>query len=154
MGVNLRDDIFIIRAENDRNIIYAPLRGAAFYANDKATDICKSYISSGRFIDGSEVPALRGHIKELEKIQPMMPFKSTIRAASNLVVILSQMCNLGCSYCYAQDSRSKDVLSKEQLKVAIDYIFSQKSERKHFSFIGGWRTHPDMGTIKLVYFIY
>lgn len=137
MGVNLRDDIFIIRVEKDRNIIYAPLRGVAFYANDKAADICKLYIPTGRVIDGSEAPSLREHIKELERIQPMIPFKSTIRAASNLVVILSQMCNLGCSYCYAQDSRSKDVLSKEQLKVAIDYIFSQKSERKHFSFIGG-----------------
>lgn len=63
----------------------------------------------------------------------LKPFASS----TNLVIILSQMCNLACSYCYAQDARSKDVLEKEKLKVAIDSHFDWKSNKLHFSFIGG-----------------
>lgn len=55
----------------------------------------------------------------------------------NLVVILSQFCNLACTYCYAQESRSKEILNKDKLKQTIDYILSQPNNNKRFSFIGG-----------------
>ncbi len=137
MDVSLRDDITIIQLGNGSNIVYAPLHGAAFYANDKAVDVCKSYIDTGKIVDDNETSSLREHISVLEKIKTKAPRKYSINLASNLVVILSQMCNLACSYCYAQDSRSKEVLGKEQIETAINYLFAQKSERKHFSFIGG-----------------
>ncbi len=137
MEVALKNDLFIIPLTNDKNIVYAPLRGVAFYANDKAANVCISYIKGNEIIDNSENAPLREHIRVLEETKVYEPHPKSINTTSNLVIILSQMCNLACSYCFAQESRSKDALKKIQIKAAIDYIMAQKSKQKHISFIGG-----------------
>lgn len=137
MEVALRSDMFIIPVSDDKNIIYAPLRGIAFYANDRAANLCKSYIKGDEIADNSENVPLRKHIELLERTRVNEPNRKPFNTISNLVIILSQMCNLACSYCFAQESRSKDALKKIQVKAAIDFIMAQKSKRKHFSFIGG-----------------
>ena len=137
MGVSLRKDMTVIPLGDGLNIVYAPLRGVAFYANDEAADVCKDYINGEGIVDCVETAVLKGHISELERINAKEPRESAINTSSNLVVILSQMCNLACTYCYAQESRSKVMLGKEQVKTAIDFVFSQDSPKKHFSFIGG-----------------
>ncbi len=136
MESELRKDLNIITLGNDKNIVYAPLRGVAFYANNKAVDVCKSYIEGCAIDDDSENAPLKEYIKVLEEKIVQEPRCKSI-TISNLVVILSQMCNLSCSYCYAHESRSKDVLNKNQLKAAIDYIMALELKQKHFSFIGG-----------------
>lgn len=137
MEVELRKDLNIISLGNDKNIVYAPLRGVAFYANNKAVDVCKSYIEGCDIDDDSETSPLKEYIMVLEEKIVQEPHSKSINTISNLVVILSQMCNLSCSYCYAQESRSKDVLRKDQVKTAVDYIMVHESKQKHFSFIGG-----------------
>ena len=136
MSIELKHELYVIPLEGGMNIIYAPLHGAAFYASDQAADICKSYIQ-GKDIAGDEYNALLiQHLKILEGKHITIPPQRPINT-SNLVIILSQMCNLACSYCYAQDARSKEILSQDKLKATIDYIFSCGSKKKHFSFIGG-----------------
>lgn len=137
MDVELRKDLNIIPLGNDKNIIYAPLRGVAFFSNDKVADLCSCYIEGGSIVNNKESAPLIEHIKVLEEKTVKEPLCWPINTTSTLVVILSQMCNLACSYCYAQESRSKDVLSKEQVKTAVDFIMAKESKRKHFSFIGG-----------------
>ena len=133
----LRDNLFIIPVHNGMNIVYAPLHGAAFYANDKAASLCEEYIHGEDIHENEANKPLFNHIKQLKNKNVCEPQSKPIDITSSLVVILSQMCNLACSYCYAQEARSKDILSQDTLKTAIDYILSIESKRKHFSFIGG-----------------
>lgn len=135
---NLRNNLFIIRNENGGwNIVYSPLQGTAFYASDKAASLCEAYIHGEEIQENKETAPLIKHLRTIEEKTVYQPQRKPINITSSLVVILSQMCNLSCSYCYAQEARSKDVLSKDKLRTAIDYIFSNKSKKKHFSFIGG-----------------
>ena len=137
MSAELERDLFIIPIQNGMNIVYAPLRGAVFYANNRAVQICKSYIKGAKIENNEENLKLLQHLKNIEETPIKEPTLRTINTESNLVIILSQMCNLACTYCYAHESRSEKVLNKEKLKVAIDYILMKESPRKFFSFIGG-----------------
>ena len=137
MSVELKCDMHIIPIGDDMHIIYAPLHGAAFYVNDKAANACRSYIMGNRIEDTAETSPLVRNLRTLESLTVEGPKGKPIDTASSLVVILSQMCNLACTYCFAQESRSKEVLDKEKLRIAIDYILAQRSKNKRFSFIGG-----------------
>lgn len=56
---------------------------------------------------------------------------------AHLIVIPTQICNLGCSYCYAKLAHSRKVIDKETLKVGYDFLLSQEQRSKSISFIGG-----------------
>lgn len=137
MSIVLRKNLFIIPVHKGMNIVYAPLHGAAFYASDKAVALCKAYSEGEEIHETKENATLVRYIKKLEGKDVYEPQSKPIDISSNLVVILSQMCNLACTYCYAQEARSRDVLPKDKLKVAIDYMFNLDLDKVHFSFIGG-----------------
>ena len=138
MDTSLRKNLFVIPLPNGKNIVYAPLHGAAFFANEKAASLCKAYISGFSIEENAENQSLVSHIKLLEGKNIHLPSEIPVSETSNnLVVILSQMCNLACSYCFAQEARSKDILSQDKLKTAIDYVFDKESKKIHLSFIGG-----------------
>jgi radical SAM protein with 4Fe4S-binding SPASM domain len=66
------------------------------------------------------------------------PQERKIGIGNAAVFVLSQKCNLACSYCYAHNSRSQDTLSASKIQTVVDFILSSQSEEtKHFSFIGG-----------------
>jgi hypothetical protein len=46
--MELAKDIFIIRLQGDNNIIYSPLRSAAFFANRNAAEVVQKYIEKRR----------------------------------------------------------------------------------------------------------
>ena len=136
--MELKKDIFTIHIQGDRYIIYAPLRNAAFFANQNAMTIVQKYIENIELSDEEKRTEVWSYIQTLKKIYPKIPQGNDIKIGSNLTIILSQLCNLACSYCYAQKSRSKEILSKEKLKQVIDYVLQQPdNENKRFSFIGG-----------------
>ena len=137
MNVELKNDMHIIPIGDGMHIVYAPLHGAAFYVGDKAADLCLSYIDGKEIIETEENARLLHHLRVLENKAAVVPKAKSINTVSNLVVILSQMCNLSCSYCFAQESRSKEILDKEKLRAAIDFILAQNNQNKRFSFIGG-----------------
>lgn len=137
MSQVLRDNLFVIPISDGMNIVYAPLHGAAFYASDKAASLCSGYSCGKDIQETKENATLVKYLKFLNGKNVQEPQLKPFASSANLVIILSQMCNLACSYCYAQDARSKDVLAKEKLKVAIDSHFDRISNKLHFSFIGG-----------------
>jgi radical SAM protein with 4Fe4S-binding SPASM domain len=135
---NLLQDIFIIPVRSNTNIVYSPLRYSAFYANQKAVDIISDFIANDGSLQKYNETIVGKYLKKLELITPVVPKENNINFENNLVVILSQLCNLACEYCYAQESRSKQTLSKKQLKSAIDFFLAQPNNgRKKISFIGG-----------------
>ena len=135
---DIKKDIFIIPSGN-KYIVYLPLRGVAFYANNKTITAINSYLENGLFPYEVKNTTLFRRFQQLERIEiKESDTKCVIDTSDKVMFILSQMCNLACSYCYAQESRSKEVLSKEKIKAVVDYILSSNEDRsKTFSFIGG-----------------
>lgn len=135
--MELKKDLFIINTHSDNFLVYAPLRRAAFYANNKAILVVQKYLENN-LSEEDKKTKVWGYIQTLEKTDPYIPQGKDIQIGSNLTIILSQLCNLACSYCYAQKSRSKEILSRDKLQKTIDYILQDRSsENKRFSFIGG-----------------
>lgn len=136
--MDLRQDIFIIPLEDNRFIIYAPLRKAVFYANENAINVVQKYIKGEENFEDEKNTKIYKYLKQLEEISPISPRENNLDLDSKLIIVLSQLCNLSCYYCYAKETRSKEVLCQEKLKIAIDYLLSNPiSDRKRFTFIGG-----------------
>ena len=132
---SLRSNLFVLDYESAKKIIYAPLQGQAFFCGAKEADEVKQFVKNG--IQPHD-KVLCNHLKKIEEICVSEP-KDTpaIDTKDRLVIILSQMCNMACSYCFAQESRSSLSLKLDVLKSAIDYVFSQEGSVKVFTFIGG-----------------
>jgi uncharacterized protein len=137
--VELRSDIFVIPTSKDMSIIYSPLRGAAFYADSEATCIIKEYVESGNVSEESKGTTVYNYLHELSQLEVEKPKKEVIYSNSpGAMFILSQICNLECSYCFAKNSRSKEILSIEKIKTVVDFVCANTNKKnKTFSFIGG-----------------
>ncbi|GHV92795.1 Cys-rich peptide radical SAM maturase CcpM [Spirochaetia bacterium] len=135
---DLYRDIFILESSiKDRFIIYSPLNGMSFFANTKAVGIINNYLN-GQGIS-SEYSKLCGNIQKISMMRKTIPEKRDFKN-KNLypVFLLSQKCNLACSYCYAQNARSQDILSKDKIKKIVEYfLVNFRNNVKKFSFIGG-----------------
>ena len=60
--------------------------------------------------------------------------------SQNLVILLSNSCNLGCKYCYAQYEREKGFLSKDKIMKVVDFVFNLHKSNSNIisvSFLGG-----------------
>ena len=72
-------------------------------------------------------------------MKKILPWRSGI--AKNITFIVTKDCQLACKYCYLVGKNSKERLSWEVAKQAIDYILQQEEEMKEESviwdFIGG-----------------
>lgn len=133
--MDLRKDLYIIPIE-EGNIIYSPLRRGVFWANEKASEIVKQYLEDGQ-LDSSKDNRVHEYLNVLSNANVVTPTMRSKPVGNSLVVILSQLCNLACAYCYAHEARSKDVLGRDKLKVAYDYMLADKNKYKKVSFIGG-----------------
>lgn len=132
---SLRSNVFLLDYEPTKKIIYAPLQGQAFYCGIKEADEIKLFVK-----DGSQPQnvLLCDYLQKIEQIDVSEPkYPPAIDTKDRLVIILSQICNMACSYCFAQESRSSRSLGPGGLKDAIDYVFSQDGSVKVFNFIGG-----------------
>ena len=137
--IELQSDLFIIPTSDDRSIVYSPLRGIAFTANSRATNIIREYVNSGEIPKENQYNQVYEHLEKISQLCVDPPKIDTLHnRATNAVFILSQLCNLDCSYCYAKDYRSSGVLSFEKITAVVDYVFSETQNKiKTFSFIGG-----------------
>lgn len=133
--MDLKEDLFIIPTDNG-NIIYSPLRRGVFLADDNATEKVKKFIDEGVLVTETDDKVME-YLATLSEAKVFEPKPKRQPSTNRLVVILSQICNLACSYCYAHDARSKEILSKDKLKVAYDFILADSNKNKRFSFIGG-----------------
>lgn len=148
---NLNTDLFLIDTKSaNKHIVYSPLRGMAFFANDKAVQTTYKYLNGERLSAAEQKSELFNHLQKLEEIDVQIPQgKNNINGISEIVVILTQACNLVCSYCYAQESRAKDTLNSIKLKQVIDNSFNLETNKtRRFSFIGGGEPTVAWGKFK------
>lgn len=137
--MELYNDIFIIDSEKYDKIIYSPLKGAIFAANHKAAAIVKKY-ALGKALTNSELDSsVYSYLKQIEDSPTRQIHECSEIIGDNLTVILTQKCNLACSYCYAQNQRSSENLDEHKLKMAIDYYIERNinHQNKRIVFIGG-----------------
>jgi radical SAM protein with 4Fe4S-binding SPASM domain len=134
------EDIYVIpSSQENRYIIYSPLRGMSFFANPKAMEIINNYLITGEDIPKEHLK-LHEHFRKLEAMKISVPKEYKLKdcLGNHAVFLLSQKCNLACSYCYAKDDRSQDTLDRDRIKTVVDYILSVPSDKiKSFSFMGG-----------------
>lgn len=129
------EDLYLLPSTNPHKaIVYSPLRGIAFM-----TDIEIANLLYNGDTSSSIVRHIQDEIKHI-KINSNFPIENQLSISGNLIFLLSNSCNLGCTYCYAQYNRQNDVLSKEKIQSVIDYTFSlhvNDEEEMDISFLGG-----------------
>jgi sulfatase maturation enzyme AslB (radical SAM superfamily) len=135
--LTLRDNLFIVpNATNDKYIAYAPLQGFSFFCGENDVKELKEYLTTGQLPQND---VLASYISKLLKEPTETPFAGPeINCFDKLLIILSQRCNLNCSYCFAQNSRSNSIISIDHVKTSIEYILERNNgSQKTFTFIGG-----------------
>ncbi len=133
------DTIFIIPPSNDirEHIVYAPLKNIAFICNENAVTIAKNIIKGEELTQRDIDSVVYKYVKQINELPTQLPITCDIGDVSSAVIILSQQCNLSCSYCFSQQSRSVGLLDVESVEAVIDYTINSESINKKFIFIGG-----------------
>ncbi len=134
--MELKQDIFILSWDNS-TFVYSPLHHALFFADEESISVVKRYIE-GCTREDDKNTQVWGHIKRLESIDVVPPVGKNIWKGNNIVIIPTQLCNFGCTYCYAQNAHlHKSKISEDTLKIALDYVLRSSKHPKNISFIGG-----------------
>lgn len=71
---------------------------------------------------------------------PLLPTPPTIEDIWELDILMNNVCNFRCSYCYSAAGRSNKRLRKEALHKAIDFVFAPERKNKlplKINFSGG-----------------
>ncbi len=134
---NIDKDVYIIPATVEGVcMFYSPLRDISFLLGERLAIELVHYYQDGVL---PKDKTIKNYLEQIEDTS--IELKSNSREfdiEDRAVIILTQKCNLACSYCYAQHSRTQDILSLEKIKVVVDYIFSKNNGvKKQFTFIGG-----------------
>ena len=133
----MKEKVYIIPSTfKEGSIIYSPLNKCAFWVNKEYAEAAQRYIQERDTV-------LDGYYDLKERIDSILSRSSleigerNFSAKNNVVLILSQRCNMLCEYCYANEAHSSEVMDKETLKASIDYIMAFDEKYKRISFIGG-----------------
>ncbi len=94
--MELKDDLFLIPVE-DGNLVYYPLHRGLFWASEDASNVVRRYLADG-CVDCND-DNLSENINKLSKAKVFFPSSNDTPATNRLVIILSQSCNLACTYC-------------------------------------------------------
>lgn len=144
--VGLEDDLYIIPIE-DGNIIYSPLRRGVFWADESAAGVVNDFIREKEYIPADTT--VGRYLEQLRNIDVKPLLSRGINDGSDMIVILSQICNLSCTYCYAQEARSKEILDINKLLIAIKQVLESSKQRVvSLTFIGGGEPLIVWGMIK------
>ena len=122
----LATDIYTIGNGANTNIVYLPLRGVAFLADDQSATVVhhlrdKIPLSNDElrttvYQQLSELNVLGTIADPRPQIEPIRHFRPT-----RVTIILTESCNLGCRYCYADAIPSRIKISWHVLKAALDF---------------------------------
>lgn len=132
---NVQDLYILPSTQVNREIVYSPLRGIAFMVDSKT--------AQNLMVADKDNPVVNRIIEKLPTINCQLDTTNNItikELSQNLVILLSNSCNLGCKYCYAQFERENGFLSKNKIKNIIDYVLEVNKHSTipiSISFLGG-----------------
>lgn len=134
------DNIYIVPTENrDFYIVYAPLRRVCFGVNKYTAEIFKTILNNGCKKNWvGDYLAVYNRIIDILHRDLLSPQDGNTVIGTDISIILSQRCNLGCTYCYAKESHSHQIIDINTVKRAVDYLLNNYyNKTKHLTFIGG-----------------
>ncbi len=129
-------ETFIIPVSDNRFIVYAPLRRAAFVANARTVNFIAD-LQRGVY-DPSADPdgALAGFLRRLEIVdagpeeKPITTFAGTPKPTA-VTLFLTTACNLRCSYCYASAGDTPvQTMPLDVAKRGIDFVIANAVEQR------------------------
>lgn len=140
-------ELYSIRVKDgdgpDKYIIYRPLLGLAFVGNQAMADLTKSVVKNGANIERQD--ASIDFLRQIGFLgpdpTPPPPIREDFRPVT-AVLLLTNQCQLRCTYCYAAAGESaRQELSFDLAKAAIDCVCenAQAAGRDNFelNFHGG-----------------
>ena len=134
---NIDKDVYILPSMTEGNCVYySPQKDSSFeFSSCYLGDVINFYENSALPQDST----LKDYLLSIEEESVACPFEmKEIDTEDRAVILLTQKCNLACSYCFAQSSRSKDVLPLDKVYAVVDHMFSfNNNKSKAFSFLGG-----------------
>ena len=136
----LDKDLFVL-SSNDKDvyIIYSPIRRRVMYTKGISFREIRESYNNVKENNLTSFTILEERLSNISS-SPKQSIKKTNIGMNNnrLVLLLTNACNLGCIYCYAQEAHSKEKLTYEQVVNSVDYVLDNNPfEQKHFTFIGG-----------------
>lgn len=122
------NDIFAYPSDG-AYLLYAPLSGCAAMCEADELTKMEDMLATGEL--GTDMAAL------LDKSQPVLEPQSA-ESVTEMTILLNQVCNFSCSYCYSARGRDKSVLNRDQLLHAIDMFVTQtRGSSLSLTFSGG-----------------
>ena len=131
----LSAELFLISIDASRRLVYAPLRQAAFVANDQMVNILAD-LKEGVFDPSSDPDgAILEFLRRLEIVDggpeelPLTTFSGDPEPTA-VTLFLTTACNLRCTYCYASagDSPAR-FMSLDVAKRGIDFVASNAARK-------------------------
>src|ERR1700761_7763436 len=101
----LSSEVFIVPLNNDKYLVYAPLRQAAFVANSSLVNLM-SDLKDGHYRPTSRNEAAIEFLRQMQIVDagletpPIETFTGPPEPTS-ITLFLTTVCNLRCTYCYA-----------------------------------------------------
>ena len=121
---SLKNDLFIIPVESELFLVYSPLRRKLFSVNESALKYVNSFISGNETsFNDDNASLLYEHLSVLNETFPESPIDNKEYFGKSITIILSQLCNMVCTYCYARKAHSNAVISTDYIKHFVDYCF-------------------------------
>jgi radical SAM protein with 4Fe4S-binding SPASM domain len=157
MDVLFKDEIYacslheFLPLKKDRFfLLYAPLSTVATIASKKDVANIRNYLK-GQPTDQSVADLVSAL---LDKSPSEQSLSKRIRKASdfvNISLLLNNVCNFNCSYCYSAAGRSNAEIEAHKLIVALNYFISKKrtdTPRLSLSILGGGEPMLSRGLIE------
>lgn len=119
-------ELFAIPIADDRTLVYAPLKRAAFVGNDAAVRLIRSLLSGGDVPPAeSEVLHLLRRLDVLDGTmgEPEDETPTGAPAPTSVTLFLTTVCNLRCSYCYASAGDTpSEFMDLSTARRGIEYV--------------------------------
>ena len=115
-------------------LVYAPLANVFFLALPKEIEQLKLTLKNE-----ISTPVTQALLNSTP-IAKRNPYGVGYEYASTLYLLLNEKCNFNCRYCYSAGGRSKDEITSDQMKIALDYFLNNNRHTypdRTVMFVGG-----------------
>lgn len=138
-----KPELFLLSLENDRYLLYAPLRRAAAVINRQAAGVVGAYLQNPAQDFNEKQKEIIDRLVHQELIggeEPSYPIFPDGYGFTpyEVTLFLTSRCNLRCLYCYANGGEVADDLTWEESKAAIDFVVANALAAQREDFLIGF----------------